>query len=60
MSTSLVMRQRATAVFAFPRDSEDEPLILALVQGYAVENTGAGKEADSTKSDATNEGGPTR
>ncbi|MCB9855761.1 MAG: hypothetical protein H6818_08735 [Phycisphaerales bacterium] len=34
MSISLVMKQNATAVFAFPRDSEDTPLILALVRAY--------------------------
>ncbi|HPF41553.1 MAG TPA: hypothetical protein P5081_16185 [Phycisphaerae bacterium] len=62
MSTSLVMRQKATAVFAFPRDSEEEPLILALVQGYAVENTGAGdrSKAESTKRDAAGESGQAR
>lgn len=36
MSISLVINQKATAVFAFPRDREDDALILALVQAYEV------------------------
>lgn len=46
MSISLVMRQKATAVFAFPRDGQNDPLILALVQAYEIKDMPSNSSKD--------------
>lgn len=51
MSIALVMKQNATAVFAFPRDGEDAPLILALVRAYEKVQTPKTGDGASSRAD---------